>query len=140
MMRGQANLAIPLRAVLLFAGCGGPPSAADRSYVGMPECGGGSVDPDAGESVAAAWIEKDESFAIATWGSSSCPAVPTSIETTDAGGVDVRFDSTTTSGPCTADMAPTMHDFTVSDDAETVHLVITVRWVDWDQITDLTLE
>jgi len=50
------------------------------------------------------------SFAATTWGSLSCPAEPTSIETTDAGVVDILFD-TDSDRPCTADLAPTTHEF-----------------------------
>jgi len=124
----RSRLAIPLIVVLLLAGCSGGQSVADRSYAGLPESG--DVPPDAvvnAQSIAI-WIEEGESFAVTMWGSSSCPAEPTLIEATDAGVVDLRFD-TDSVGPCTADLAPTTHEFTVPDDAVTSPLVISLRGV-----------
>lgn len=112
--------------VLLLAGCSGAAGVADRSYAGLPESGG--VPPEAevtGEPVAV-WVEEGESFAVTTWGSSSCPAEPTSVETTDAGIVEISFE-TDAEGPCTADLAPTTSEFSVPDDAATSPLVLSLR-------------
>jgi len=113
---------------LLLAGCSDAHSAADRSYAGLPESGNVPPDAEINAEPIAIWIEEGESFAVTTWGSSSCPAEPTSLETTDAGVVDILFD-TDAGGPCTADLAPMTHEFTVPDDAATAPLVISLRGV-----------
>lgn len=130
--------AVPLLVVLALAGCSGPDSVADRSYAGLPE----SVDETdvgaSGEPVAT-WIEDDETFAVTMWGSSSCPAVPSSIDTTDSGAVEITF-VTDSSGPCTADLAPTTHEFGVPDDAAASPLEVTIGWEGADTTSTLTLD
>ena len=132
------SLAVPLLTVLLLAGCSGAQSAADRSYAGLPESGGVPPEAEINAEPIAVWIEEDESFAVTTWGSSSCPAEPTSIETSDAGVVDIEFD-TVSDGPCTADLAPNTSEFTVPGDVATSPLVITVRGVS-EQPLELVLD
>lgn len=118
-------LTVSLLTVLLLAGCSNAQGAADRSYAGLPESGGVPPEAEISTEPVAVWIEEGESFAVTTWGSSSCPAEPTSIETTDAGVVEIEFD-TDSDGPCTADLAPTTSEFTVPDDAVASPFVITV--------------
>lgn len=121
-------LASPLLIVLVLAGCSGDRGVADRSYAGLPEAGGVPPKVDVDTEPIAVWVEEGETFAVTTWGSSSCPAEPTSIETTDAGVVEILFDIDS-DGPCTADLAPATSEFTVPDGAATSPLVITVRGV-----------
>lgn len=124
--------------LLVLAGCSSPDSVAESSYAGLPESMDETDIGVSGEPVAT-WIEEDETFAVTMWGSSSCPAVPSSIETTDAGGVEIEF-VTDSSGPCTADLAPTTHEFAVPDDAATSPLEVTMLWEGADATTRLTLD
>lgn len=121
-------LSVPLWTVLLLAGCASAEGVADRSYAGLPESGGVPPEAEINAEPIAVWVEEGKSFAVTTWGSSSCPAEPTSIETTDASALDILFE-TDSDGPCTADLAPTTSEFIVPDDAATSPLVITVRGV-----------
>lgn len=146
--RARARAAAPaaFAVVLLLTGCAGPPNVADRSYRGMlstpaatPEVtpGGPSSAPSGappGASPApplalgqplAGWVDKPRRFGVTLWGSSSCPAVPIRIEATGNGRVRITFEQ---SGEkvCTADLAPTTHEFTVPAGADTLPLAVTL--------------
>lgn len=55
---------------------------------------------------------------VVTWGSSSCPAMATSVEKKD--GEFIATFETPSEGPCTADMGPTTHVFTAASIGSTV--------------------
>lgn len=134
------TLACTLAAGILLgvAACAGPPNAADRSYRGV--VASPSVTPHASPGPSstaspaplpglgtplAGWVDKPRRFGVTLWGSSSCPAVPTRIEATGSDRVSITF------GPagekvCTADLAPTTHEFTVPSRADTLPLTVTL--------------
>ncbi|MEZ5086334.1 MAG: hypothetical protein R2722_08805 [Tessaracoccus sp.] len=58
----------------------------------------------------AGWIQEGETFAIVTWGSSSCPYVATSLSGDDSDGVRVEF-TLPKYDACTDDLAPLTHVF-----------------------------
>jgi len=105
---------IPI-AVIAFAltGCSGsassaPTSVADDTIKGLPDTV--TVDPASTEPLAV-WIEQDETFAVVTWGSSSCIATPIDIAR-EGDVVTIEFEPSAEE-MCTADMAPTTYTFTV---------------------------
>lgn len=96
-----------------------PGSIAARSYPGLPEGAAPSpsastelpADPDFSPS--AVWLE-DDVLAVVTYGSSSCPTAPSSLEVVD--GTDLRIATIQLGGEvCTADIAPTTFEI---DDPE----------------------
>lgn len=88
-----------------LAGCGGDPeTVATKTYRGIVEW----TETKTSET-AASWVTPGSTFAITTWGSSSCPDVPVKVEgTTDS--ITVAFESNSQEA-CTADLAPTTHEF-----------------------------
>lgn len=103
-----SHVVIAALAMLAISGCNADPvSVAKDSYRGLP--GGPSSQPLVDSEISAEWIEKGSTFAIITWGSSSCPPVPVSLEGSKHV-VVIKFDD---SRPeiCTADMAPTTRVF-----------------------------
>ena len=107
---------LALVAMSLLAGCSAPVSVANDTSEGSPpgfDGGGGLLN---GEP-SAIWISGRHEFAIVTFGSSSCPPVPTSITAVDAHHMAITFVKSPNS-PCTADMSPTTHKFDVPDGVE----------------------
>lgn len=89
---------------------------------GIPD--GITFDP-LSDAPAAAWIEPGVSFAIVTVGSSSCPPVATEVKAESEDLVSVTF-ARSPHNTCTADMAPTTHQFdlpeSVTADAPSVEI------------------
>ena len=110
--RSATRIALVVGLVALSAalvGCSAPVSVANDTSAGGPpgfDGGGGLLN---GEP-SAIWISGRREFAIVTFGSSSCPPVPTSIASSDATHVEITF-VRSPNNPCTADMAPTTHKF-----------------------------
>ena len=142
--------------MLLLTGCAGPPNAADRSYRGMLSTpaatpvvpssvpsgappGASSAPPLALGQPAAAWVDKSRRFGITLWGSSSCPAVPSRVEATAPGQVSIRVEPSA-GNPCTADLAPTSHEFRVPAGAGTLPLTITLVYAQGGSSRTLMLE
>lgn len=130
-----------LAVVLLLAGCTGPPNAADRSYRGMLSTpaappGASPAPPMELGTPLAGWVDKPRRFGVTLWGSSSCPAVPTRIEATGNDRVSITFEQAGEK-VCTADLAPTTHEFTVPAGAGTLPLAVTL--VDGKGVTMHTL-
>jgi hypothetical protein len=94
-------------AVAGMAGCSsspaGPKSIAVTHYRGLPS-GATPAGPFPAIGVNAAW--RAGRLDITTWGSGSCPGVPTRARARGAHAVEVTI-SADYSGACTADMAPT---------------------------------
>lgn len=106
-------IAITLAALSLLVGCSAPVSVANDTSKGSPP----GFDGDGGllnGEPSAIWISGRREFAIVTFGSSSCPPVPTSISAIDEHHLAITFVKSPNS-PCTADMAPTTHKFNVPD-------------------------
>ena len=83
-------------AVSMLASCSDPGTGvAEAMKAGIPE---GLVIEPLSDGPAATWIERGESFAIVTFGSGSCPAIPTALTTDGPDHVAVTFGSSP-SGP-----------------------------------------
>jgi hypothetical protein len=150
MKRRGVALLVPALAVLLLAACAGvppiasdqsePSSVADRTYQGVVET---STNPSEGkafsESAQGAWLKRNQTFAITTWGSSSCSSIPTSIESEADNAVTIHFEPSPLD-PCTADMAPTTHEFTVPSGSGATPLTITLTYASWDGVDSIILD
>ena len=133
-----------LAVVLLIAGCAGPPNTADRSYRGMLSTsaaapGASPAPPQTLGKPVAAWVDRPRRFGITLWGSSSCPAVPSRIEATAPDRVSIRIEPSA-GNPCTADLAPTSHEFSVPAGAGTLPLTITLVYAQGERTRTLVLE
>ncbi len=71
-------------------------------------------DEQMGEQPVAVWTDNRVTLTVVTWGSSSCPPVPTSLEVESVALLKLRF-APPTDQPCTADFAPTSHVFETPD-------------------------
>ncbi len=102
------RLATLLVALPLLAGC--TTNVATATTPGVPE------GLDADQSLLnglplAAWLDDERAtLAVVTFGSSSCPPVPTSIARTDDATIAISFVRSPNT-PCTADLAATTHEF-----------------------------
>jgi hypothetical protein len=125
-------------AVAVLAGCS-PVSVADDSYPGSP-AGAPPSDGVIGEGgPIVSWLDEGETFAVTTFGSSSCPPVATSIDQTEGTAVVIHFESASASA-CTADMGPTTHEFTMPEPTAARPVAVTLTWAESDDSTALSLE
>jgi hypothetical protein len=130
--------AIALVALSLLAGCSAPPvSVADDTSAGSPPGFDGEGGLLNGEP-SAIWISGRREFAIVTFGSSSCPPVPTSISAVDEHHMAITFVKSPNS-PCTADMAATTHKFDVPDGVDADGAVAIAVTYDFDTDYDYQL-
>lgn len=117
-----------------LAGCAANPGIGSVSR-GAPH--GLTLDTLNG-SPAAIWTERAKSFAVVTMGNSSCPVVATEVVAEGDDLVSVTFGSSP-SNPCTADLAPTTHEFdppaSVAGDAISVE----IRFEDWPELYTIAL-
>ncbi|MBW9121919.1 hypothetical protein JNB63_17615 [Microbacterium trichothecenolyticum] len=120
--------------VIALAGCAANPGIGTVSR-GAPD---GVLDP-LSESPTAVWVERGESFAIVTIGSSSCPAVATEVETDGTDLVSVTFGSSPNT-PCTADMAPTTHQFDLPAEVTSDAISVKIRFEDWPEVYTIPLD
>lgn len=134
MRSGLTTLVAAATAVLLLAGCGSP-GVADGVRPGVPS--GLGLDP--GDGPVAVWLDEGARFAVVTWGSSSCPAVATSLTATAADRLSLTF-AASSNDPCTADMAPTTHEFVLPDAVTGRPVTISITYEDRDGADTLTLE
>lgn len=67
-----------------------------------------------GEQPVAIWTDNRETLTVVTWGSSSCPPVPTALDLESAMLLNLRF-APPVDEVCTADFAPTSHVFATPD-------------------------
>jgi hypothetical protein len=139
-MTTSALRIIPIALIAFaLAGCSGaangaPTSIADETTAGVPESV--EIDPNSTEA-SAVWIEKGETFAVVTWGSSSCVPVP--IEMEAAGDmVTIEFEPSAEE-MCTADMTATTHSFTVPEGMSSPPTSVGISAEDWptDQVLPL---
>lgn len=118
-----------LLAALLLAGCSGPAGVAEKVERGLPSTladAQGSAIPPAEPS--ALWLEDGNRCALITWGSSSCPAVVTRMEATGAGAIGLRVESSGGSGPCSAGLAPRMHELAVPESVTGRPVTLTLKY------------
>ena len=124
-------------AVCLLTGCSDPGAGvAQTMKPGLPE--GLAADP-LGEGHAVAWIEPGATFAIVTWGSSSCPAIATALTADSPDSIAVTF-GPSPNDPCTANMAPTTHEFELPEEITASPVVIEVSYEDWPDTDTFTLD
>lgn len=135
-MTGRKATAVTSIAVAGFlSGCGAD-APVEIDYRGVPD--GLEMDP-LNEDPAGVWLERGRTFAIVTMGSSSCPPVAKSVTASSRQGVTVVF------GPspndlCTADMAPTTHEFDMPDEVGGYPVTVEILFEDWAQKTSITLD
>lgn len=126
-----------LLAMCVLTGCSGPsPSVAETVRPGIPP---GVVLEQPTDGPVATWIERGETFAIVTWGSGSCPAVATALSAAGVDRLTVTF-GPSPNDPCTADMAPTTHEFQLPEEVTADSVVIEVSYEDWPETHTLTLD
>ncbi len=133
---GRAAAVALVAATIVLSGCSAPVSVAVDTSAGGPPGFDGSGGLLNGEP-SAIWISGRRQFAIVTFGSSSCAPVPISISASDETHVAITFVRSPNS-PCTADMAPTTHQFAVPQGVDAA-AEVTVK-VTYDFDTDYEYE
>ena len=117
MVTRRAALAAALAVLCLaLVGCSAPVSVASDTTAGGPP----GFDGDGGllnGEPSTIWFSGRRQFAIVTFGSSSCPPVPTSISASDAHHIAITFVKSPNT-TCTADMAATTHKFDLPDEVD----------------------
>lgn len=137
-MRTFALRIIPITMIALaLTACSGPTSVADDTSPGTPDSDELEIDPGSDGPIAF-WIDRDTMFGVVTWGSSSCPPVPTEMEG-DAAVIKILFEPSDNE-VCTADMAPTTHTFTVPEEMTQTPTSVEVRYSDWPDVDVLPLD
>ncbi len=121
--------------LVTVAGCA-PSPGVGSVHPGIPD--GVTLDPLNG-SPTAAWIERGESFAIVTMGSSSCPVVASSIDAAEDDRVSVTF-GPSPNDPCSADMAPTTHEFDLPAGVTSDRITVEIRFEEWPEVYTVTLD
>lgn len=106
MTRTAFALALALAATLMLTGCTAT-SVATETIKGLPDRYIAGDNLFNGEPLA---LWSDSGLAVVTFGSSSCPPIPTSIAAPDAERIVVVF-SPSPNTPCSSDLAPTTHLF-----------------------------
>lgn len=89
--------------------------------------------------LAVTWVERGETFAIVTWGSSSCPPAATGLTAEGEDRVVVAF-APSPNDPCTADMAPTTHEFALPDRVTRTPVTIDIRYDNSAQVDTFSLD
>lgn len=136
-MRSVARSVVVVATCLLaiaLAGCAANVGIGTVSR-GAPD--GLTLDP-LNESPAAVWVERGESFAVVTMGSSSCPAVATEVNAEGDDIVSVTFGSSP-NNPCTADIAPTTHEFDLPSSVTSDAISVEIRFEDWPELYTIAL-
>lgn len=129
--------AVVLAASCLLAGCAAetptkptetapPASVSETVAPGVPDGWEDRIDQNRlGEQILTGWIEEGKTFAVVTWGSSSCVPIADSIEATADNSLLVSFVASPNE-VCTADMAPTTHTFALPSGATKRPIELTV--------------
>lgn len=121
--------------MLVLAGCAANPGVGIVSR-NVPD--GVTLDLLSG-SPAATWLDRGETFAVVTIGSSSCPAVATAIEVESGNRLSVTF-GPSPNNPCTADMAPTTHEFDLPAGVSGDSITVEIRFEDWPDVYTIDLD
>ncbi|WES65989.1 hypothetical protein P0L94_07920 [Microbacter sp. GSS18] len=122
-------------AVIVLAGCAANPGVGSVSR-GVPD--GVTLDPFS-EGPAAVWIDRGESFAVVTLGSSSCPAMATEVSASRDDRVSVTF-GPSPSTTCTADMAPTTHTFDLPAGVSGDAISVEIHFEEWPEVYTIALD
>lgn len=85
------------------------------------------------------WLEEGVRFAVVTSGSSSCPPVATSMQRAGADEVVLEL-SPSPHEECTADMAPTTHEFLLPRGVDQRPVYLRIVHTDSDAESVLTLD
>ena len=101
-------------AALVLVGCSAASSIAFETVSGVPAGVTLTDDEQMGEQPVAVWTDSRETLTVVTWGSSSCPPVPTSLVLASDMLLNLTF-AAPTDQACTADYAPTSHVFSTPD-------------------------
>jgi hypothetical protein len=123
-------------ALLVITGCAPHDAPASTATPGIPD--GVEIDP-LGNAPAGAWVERGESFAVVTMGSSSCPPVVTDVRAKAGDHVVVTF-GPSPNDPCTADMAPTTHQLDLPEGVTGSPVTVEIEYEDWPETQSVTLE
>ncbi|MCO1337742.1 hypothetical protein BJH93_02385 [Kocuria polaris] len=103
--------------------CAGPANVADSEYAGVPPEVRDHWDASRPQAEPVVFVDEDGRAHLVTWGSSSCPLIPTAFDSDD-GEWEFALDQDQTQ-PCTDDLAPMTYVF---DDApEPIPEIATVR-------------
>lgn len=126
--------------LLALAGCSGTPDVAEEVYAGVPQ-GNDSAweNPDLDGAPIAGWIVPGERFAVVTWGSSGCPPVAAKLFTQGSNEIDLTF-APSPNEVCTADFAPTTHEFALPASITDRPVALVVHFEDSDETLTLTLD
>ncbi|UYN84498.1 MAG: hypothetical protein KIT89_04735 [Microcella sp.] len=127
-------------AALVLAGCSAPQSIAAETVRGLPAGVTLADDEQMGEQPVALWTDNRVTLTVVTWGSSSCPPIPTSLEVESAALMMLTF-APPAGEVCTADFAPTSHVFTTPDGISfgAMQLEITFEGRGGDESTTVTV-
>jgi len=112
--RWGAAAAIALTTALAVSGCSSPQPSISETVPGLPSGVTLTDVEQQGDQPVAVWTDNRVTLTIVTWGSSSCPPVPTSLVAESEASLELRF-AAPTDQACTADYAPTSHVFTTPD-------------------------
>lgn len=112
--RWAAAAAVALTTAFIVSGCSSPSSIAAETVRGLPPGVTLTGDEQLGEQPVAVWANDRDTLTVITWGSSSCPPVPTALTVESESRMTLRF-APPTHGACTADFAPTSHVLTTPD-------------------------
>lgn len=125
---------------LALVGCSAASSIATETVRGVPSGVTLTDDEQSGEQPVAVWTDNRETLTVITWGSSSCPPIPTALDLEAAMQLNLRF-APTNEQVCTADFAPTSHVFTTPDGISfsAVQLEITFDGVGGEPATELSI-
>lgn len=135
-----ASAVVAGAAVFILAGCSAASSIATETVRGVPAGVTLTDDEQLGEQPVAVWADNRETLTVVTWGSSSCPPVPTSLDVESAALMNLRF-APPVAEVCTADFAPTSHVFTTPDGISTgaVQLAIVLEQRGADRSVEVTV-
>lgn len=119
-------------AIALLAGCSILPSSPPESVALETQRGWPADAPirdpllsaEASSTDPVGWIDEQGRLVIVTWGSSSCPAIATSIGEVEDGVVTVRFEPTPADA-CTDDLSPLAHVFEAPEGLDQATVTVT---------------
>lgn len=134
-LRRKFSVASAVLVVFIIAGCA-PDNGPGSSSPGIPD--GLEIDP-LSDGPTGTWIERDETFAIVTMGSSSCPLVVADIRAEGYDHIVVTFGKSP-NNPCTADMAPTTHQFDLPAGITGRPVSVDIEYEDWPETHAFTLD
>lgn len=122
--------------VCALAGCS--PSGVAIAHGTRPGVPDGLVIEPLNDEPIATWIERGETFGIVTFGSGSCPPVATALVADGPDRLVVTF-GPSPNDSCTADIAPTTHEFELPEEITRLPVVLEINYEEWLETDTLTL-